>query len=62
MLQNTIIFVSILQDVSHSAKICFFFEKYKSLRSEICTEISFKTIVEEGKFSPCFPDMSPSTS
>ena len=57
MLQHTIIFVNILQWAYRNLEICFLFGKYESLRREISAEFSFKTMVEECRFSPDFPDI-----
>ena len=57
MLQHTIIFVNILQLAYRNLEICFLFGKYESLRREICAEFSFKTMVEECRFSSDFPDI-----
>ena len=51
MLEHIIIFVNILQWAYRNTDICFLFEKYESVQSEICSEFSFTMAVEECRFN-----------
>ena len=57
MLQHAIIFGKILQRAYPTTENCFLFGKYESLRIEICSEFSFKTMLEECKISPYFSEI-----
>ena len=57
MLQHAPIFVNILQWAYPNAKICFLLGKYESIRIKNCTEVSFKTMLEECKISSSLPEL-----